>query len=554
MDRLIPKENLGNRPWRRRLTQSDAGGWNEVKENQWKYREKPARRGYHRDSSSWTVYYISNFPDACSVGEFWKIFGDYGVVTDVYIARRRNNMGDRFGFVKFARVNDKGLLESKLNNIKIGNLKLLANLEQFDRDKKPVNGARKEANTEGKPRQQAVAAQAYGYVTKGVTFAEAAGGGGSCESKEKCITYEQVESNASVIWKNNSLVGRVLDLDSLNNLPKLLNNIHVDCEIRYLGGFNVMLCFKAMEIPPHVWDGDLINKAGEKFGKDPNIGLSNSGDESNDIPVSMEIENSPEKPMGNSDGKSAVGGIEGDRVPRVSGCVNPNGRYFGPSQSGPSTSVKPNVMDSHPIGPIMEGGSHSKSKKRPRLNNYDSSLSYGGISRSSKAIAKSKVHIISSIGDGKRKHVLEKNKALLDALRGEIEDGKIREEDSNLNPPMTNLVCDQMDGVGSSNPNHGENSCPPQDGKVDELNDIPEDGEIREEDSNVNPPTAKLVCDQMGEVGSSNPNQGENSCPPQDGMVDEVKDIQDEIMTEMNETFQVADSLNIKLAGYENQV
>ncbi|PWA58669.1 hypothetical protein CTI12_AA398440 [Artemisia annua] len=481
-------------------------GWNEVKEKRWKYREKPARRGYHRDSSSWTVYYISNFPDACSVGEFWKIFGDYGVVTDVYIARRRNNMGDRFGFVKFARVNDKGLLESKLNNIKIGNLKLLANIEQFDRDKKPVNGARMEAYTEGKPRKQALAAQAYGIAIVEV------------------LGVPPHLWDADLINKAGEKFGKVIiaskaDGNNVNLFSEEVALLSNDCNwiCEYV---TVNKKFKLLVKEKNVsWVPQFVLSASQ----DPNIGLfpveSNSGDESNDIPVSMETEKSSEKPMGNSDG-----GIEGDRVPRVSGCVNPNGRYFGPSQS-PSTSVEPNAMDSHPIRPAMEGGSHSKSKKRPRLNNYDSSPSYGGISRSSKAISKSKVHVISSIGDGKRKHVLEKNKALLDALRGEAEDGKIREEDSNLNHPTTNLVCDQMDGVGSSNPNQGENSCPPQVGKVDEVKDIQEDGEIREEDSNLNPPTAKLVCDQMGGVGSLNPNQGENSCPPQDGMVDEVKDI-----------------------------
>lgn len=58
----------------------------------------------------------------------------FGRVVEVFIARRRNKWGQKFGFVRFLNVSNEKKLEYELDNIRIGESKIYANLLRFKRE------------------------------------------------------------------------------------------------------------------------------------------------------------------------------------------------------------------------------------------------------------------------------------------------------------------------------------------------------------------------------------------------------------------------------------
>lgn len=54
----------------------------------------------------------------------------------MFIAKKKDRFGHRFGFVRFKDINDPSRLIAKLNTIWLGNLRLKVNLPRFDREHK----------------------------------------------------------------------------------------------------------------------------------------------------------------------------------------------------------------------------------------------------------------------------------------------------------------------------------------------------------------------------------------------------------------------------------
>ena len=80
-----------------------------------------------------TSYYFSNFTDGVNEVRLWEKFKAWGDVREIFIAKRLNKVGRRFGFVRFKGVSDAKFLETQLDNIFIDDLKLFVNLPRFAR-------------------------------------------------------------------------------------------------------------------------------------------------------------------------------------------------------------------------------------------------------------------------------------------------------------------------------------------------------------------------------------------------------------------------------------
>ncbi|GKU93781.1 hypothetical protein SLEP1_g7347 [Rubroshorea leprosula] len=81
-----------------------------------------------------TPFFFTNFPEDWEMGEMWKVFIKVGRVIQVFIARKRDFKGRRFGFVKFLEVKDSKAVENQLNRITIDHHTLQANLARFSKD------------------------------------------------------------------------------------------------------------------------------------------------------------------------------------------------------------------------------------------------------------------------------------------------------------------------------------------------------------------------------------------------------------------------------------
>ena len=78
-----------------------------------------------------TNYFISNLPYGCTPWEVKYVLGGFGEVAGVYIAKKNDKFGCRFGFISFKRVRDVRALEQRLNGTKMGRNILRVNVARF---------------------------------------------------------------------------------------------------------------------------------------------------------------------------------------------------------------------------------------------------------------------------------------------------------------------------------------------------------------------------------------------------------------------------------------
>jgi hypothetical protein len=90
-----------------------------------------------------TSFFFTNIPDDATSETLWKLFLKFGRVMEVYIPRKLDKRGRRFGFVKYKEVNDVELLSEKLQEVWLGSFKLLVNRSRFARtDSKEASSGR----------------------------------------------------------------------------------------------------------------------------------------------------------------------------------------------------------------------------------------------------------------------------------------------------------------------------------------------------------------------------------------------------------------------------
>ncbi|GKV34373.1 hypothetical protein SLEP1_g42750 [Rubroshorea leprosula] len=111
-----------------------------------------------------TSFFFTNFPEDWQIGEMWKAFIRCGKVIQIYIARKRDKWGRRFGFARFLDVKSTRELEIKLNQIFVGDQYIKANIAIFSREETKLK--RKEINDAG-IRKEVKSVKSYANALKG---------------------------------------------------------------------------------------------------------------------------------------------------------------------------------------------------------------------------------------------------------------------------------------------------------------------------------------------------------------------------------------------------
>ncbi|XP_068477286.1 uncharacterized protein [Phaseolus vulgaris] len=93
-----------------------------------------AERRNHSYANSFTTFFLSNFPDSHGKRDMLEVFQKWARVKEVFISRRRNRWGRRFGFVRFFGVRNAASLERDLDSCFVGNMKLYVNIPRYRRD------------------------------------------------------------------------------------------------------------------------------------------------------------------------------------------------------------------------------------------------------------------------------------------------------------------------------------------------------------------------------------------------------------------------------------
>lgn len=99
------------------------------------------RRRAQRDSIA--TFFFTHFPESFDERSMRGVFQRWGRVVDLFIPRRRNKVGWRFGFVKMAGVHDPEHLARRIDQMFIGNMKLHVNVPRFGKEE-PRNKKRNE--------------------------------------------------------------------------------------------------------------------------------------------------------------------------------------------------------------------------------------------------------------------------------------------------------------------------------------------------------------------------------------------------------------------------
>jgi hypothetical protein len=80
------------------------------------------------------TFYFTNFPAHMSNFYLRKGFEVCGILEDVYVARKRNRLGEPYGFVKFSNVRDVDKMTKALNAVWFGQFRVRASVAKFDRN------------------------------------------------------------------------------------------------------------------------------------------------------------------------------------------------------------------------------------------------------------------------------------------------------------------------------------------------------------------------------------------------------------------------------------
>ena len=86
--------------------------------------------GDHQNISS---FYFTRFLEDTTEEELWQHFKKAGDVREIFISRKRNRNGRRYGFARFKGGEDVNQLEKRLDNIVVGGLKLYVNIPKYGR-------------------------------------------------------------------------------------------------------------------------------------------------------------------------------------------------------------------------------------------------------------------------------------------------------------------------------------------------------------------------------------------------------------------------------------
>lgn len=69
-----------------------------------------------------TTYFFSKFLDNYLEIDLWKIFIKGGKVWEIFLAKRRDKWGNRYGIVGFNGVQNEKYMEKQRDGIRIGNI------------------------------------------------------------------------------------------------------------------------------------------------------------------------------------------------------------------------------------------------------------------------------------------------------------------------------------------------------------------------------------------------------------------------------------------------
>ncbi|KAJ0890519.1 putative RNA recognition motif domain, nucleotide-binding alpha-beta plait domain superfamily [Helianthus annuus] len=238
-----------------------------------------------------TKFFVSNLPERCSGSDLAAEVRVHGHIFDLYIARKRDKGGYRFGFISMLDVKDKDDLLKNLRNIRMGDYKLWFSVARFvleDGEISNKDPVKKKLVPNITNNRQAFEDNRNGGAS---SF-----GTGERSFKDMLVGKSiNIDSNVNAFYgvHGRAVIAIMVDVNALKNIKVTVSEICPFLEKnQYLGGLDVMLTFdipenavvfrdvegqafgferlawlKVQGIPLRLLTNEVIDEVGSLFGK-----------------------------------------------------------------------------------------------------------------------------------------------------------------------------------------------------------------------------------------------------------------------------------------------
>ncbi|KAJ0826351.1 putative RNA recognition motif domain, nucleotide-binding alpha-beta plait domain superfamily [Helianthus annuus] len=232
-----------------------------------------------------TTFYVTNIPAWMTDADLWTECRNLGWLVDAYIAKKKDTLGRRFGFLRFAFVRDADKLVKAINMLDVKDARLKANVAKFNyvnkkmknnngyswqkKDKGPVGDNQRQSSQ----RQQGESRQSQ----NGMGY-----GGGQNHWKDALLgnrrNNKMQQENIEMLhfhkdaetckeWIRKSFVGCFKDLGGLKKAQTLRTHVRSQGGfLRFTGGLSFIATFNEekvmldfLEGTRRVWEKDLVN-------------------------------------------------------------------------------------------------------------------------------------------------------------------------------------------------------------------------------------------------------------------------------------------------------
>ena len=195
-----------------------------------------------------TSFYFTHFPDEANEVTLWENFKRWGDVREVYIAKRRNKDGRRYGFVRFKGVSDVKRLEVYLDNIFIKDQKLFVNIPRFVRPIRPTRTQVVQSiiTKGGEQKKNANKGRQEGSIPRMRSYAEVTAKGGVSGNKVTDVASSFVLSiptnDNDDYWCNGAWVGKLKTPMAMESMEDRISwDFGYNVRTKFLGDDMVLL-------------------------------------------------------------------------------------------------------------------------------------------------------------------------------------------------------------------------------------------------------------------------------------------------------------------------
>ncbi|KAJ0754860.1 putative RNA recognition motif domain, nucleotide-binding alpha-beta plait domain superfamily [Helianthus annuus] len=200
-------------------------------------------------------FFVTNLPEKSSAKEIGDFFCAFGDVVGVYVARKRDNVGNRFGFISFSGARNRLDLEESLKSVRMGNNKLRINIARFASENSnesipkeygPHHSQRSGSNQVdgGLPRTS----RPFVPNPLGSAYRDILVGNSKNNRLEEKVVEVSSFVKPFVSWLGKSLIVRTSGLSTLVKMDKLMENcVGLKVQIKYVGGLYLLLVFDSLE-------------------------------------------------------------------------------------------------------------------------------------------------------------------------------------------------------------------------------------------------------------------------------------------------------------------